>query len=408
MSGIPIRIRRTLTDTPESPSLGEMFLHLGQNKFGLYNGTAMLWYPGIDPLTKTMRMNEDQRLTGFDSDGTATVMLSFDTPNALTIVTLDGTILAQFDSTGVSFNNPLAQSPLGGGNLNRLVHPGFLPGLFSSAETQISAAGEHKWLGPNTLMFRGTGMGTMGSFSVSRQDGPGSGQLTHEVAEPLSLRVRVDTNLGQAGIRMWLTDFNLGYYSDVTKNKNRFFISVKGPLGKTSFIRVGKNGTYSYVPITGTGMYQRYAVDIPQHTYLNSFVNGGMTEPYAIDVLYNAEAGEWFINEPTMQCVDSFADEIYQYRSFNERMQCANALWYEPIGIKMYGTESEYVNLPCPLPIYNDPYFTYSVETVFSTYPVVVENKTARGFEVRTSTSNSANWKYQPRVMAHGALTDIL
>lgn len=406
--GTPIRIRCTLNDTPIDsipPSTGEPFLHLGDNKFGIYNGSDMLWYPCLDPLSKTMLMNMNQKLSGYDSNGNSTVYISFDTPNAITFLDSIGTVLARFDATGASFNNLSAINPVGGGSLNRLIHPGFIPGIFPSTGQTVNTAATKKWVGPNTLMFIMTG--GSGNFTCTQSYIAGSGGLTHTVAEMLTLNVTVTTNLVSGGLRMYVLEPNTGYFSNTAKNKNRFFISVKGPLGKTSYLRVGRNGSYDYKQIIGTGNWARYYIDLPQHSYLSDFIQGGTSAPYAIDVLYNAEAGVWGIAEPTLQCIDNISDEIYQYKSLAERMNAANMIWFEPVGYQMYGTSRNYINLPIQMPIYNDPYVTYTVETIESTFTPVVDQKSRKGFEVRTNVANSSYWKYQPRIIIHGQLTDI-
>ena len=222
-----------------------------------------------------------------------------------------------------------------------------------------------------------------------------------------TLTVNVTSQLANAGIRFHLLDPNMGYFSDSLKNKNRVYVSVWGELGKTSYLRVGRNGSYSYKSIIGSGAWKREYIDVPQHSYLNEWINGGSNTPYVVDVLYNADAGIWGVAEPTMQCLDNFAEEIYQYRSLAERMHAANMVWFEPVGYRMYGTNREYVNFPVHLMMYNDPYFTFTAETIESTYPVVIDNKSRKGYEVRTTTANTAYWVYKPRIIVHGLLTDI-
>ena len=121
MAGTPIRFRSTLNQSPvDPPSVGEPFVHLGDNKFGIWNGSAMLWYPCVDPESNAMLMNMNQKLSGYDDNGNSTVYISFDTPNAITFLDSIGTILAQFDATGASFNNLSAVQNVGGGNLKQI------------------------------------------------------------------------------------------------------------------------------------------------------------------------------------------------------------------------------------------------------------------------------------------------
>lgn len=401
--GSPIRIRRIMVDTPTDPaSVGEPFLHMGDNKFGIYNGTQMLWYPCVDPLKKMMLMNLGQKLSGKDSNGGSTVYIDFDTPNAITFKSSAGTILAQFDSTGASFNNLSIGGPIGGGALNRFIHPGFIPNVFPTTNTIRSGPGKN-WLGPNTLMW----CQDDGVFSARQTYMAGAGLLTHVASEMNTLTVTVTSRIVNGGIRMWIFDPNTGYYEDSAKNKNRFYISVKGEAGKEGYMRIGRNGAYTVKAITGTGSWRREFIDVPTHTYLADFATGVGSAPYSIDVLWAAEVGIWGLAEPTMQCLDNFSEEIFQYKSLPDRLNSANMLWYEPVGYRMYGQEKEYINLPIPLPKYQEGLIDYTVDTVESTYPVLIENKTHKGFEVHAETPNSTYWKYQPRVIVHGQISDI-
>lgn len=406
--GVPIRIRRTLTDTPVTPVVplvGQPFLHSGENKFGVFDGTNMLWYPQVDPVANRLIMNKNQSISGRDSNGDANVEISFDTPNALEIIHVpSSTVLARFDTTGASFNNLIANTPIPGGTLNRFIHPGFIPQLFSSTAKTLSASGG-SWLGANTYLWRkGVSSGTM---SVSRAYTPGAGSITHEASETFCLKAEVTSNCSGQGIRMWVLDPYLGYTNDNTKNSNKFFISVYGPAGKTSLIRLGRAGLYTTVTVTGTGSWQRIGVTIPQHSQTTSYIMGGSNEPWAVDVLVDAEVGNWFIQEPTVQCIDQLTDEIYQYRTLSDRLAAATVCWYAPAGFNVTATNPLYVNLPVPLPILNDPYFTYDVVTVSSTHTPTIANKSERGFTVATSTMNTDFWAFVPVVAVRGPLTDI-
>lgn len=405
--GIPIRIRRTLSDTPSTPTIplvGQPYLNTKDNKFGVYDGTNMLWYPGIDPLGNRMIMNQHQRITGKDSSGNATVEISFDNPNKLEIIHKpSGTVLARFDQTGASFNNLTAAASLPGGTLNRMTHPGFLPQFFSATAQSLSSQGG-VWLGPNTYLWRSSG--AAGSMSVGYGIKEGAGDTTHEMSDSLSLKATVTADATGQGIRMWLFDPFLGY-NNAGKNVNRFFLSIYGPAGKTSKMRIGRDGNYTEITITGTGDWERVSLDVPSHVQSSSYLRSGTDSPFAVDVLKDAQSGDWYVHEPTLQCIDAYTAEVYQYRTLTERIASAMSVWYTPAGFTIYGNQPCFVNLPIPMAYYNDPHVTYDVTTVSATHTPTVSSKTANGFTVTTATTTSDMWSYIPKVALRGSIADL-
>jgi len=404
-SGVPIRLRLASTDIlKETGHIGEPFLNVIDNKFGIFDGTQMLWYPGIDPVNKRMVMNTGQKITGKDSIGGTNVEISFNTPNALEVVYKPtGVVMARFDQTGASFNNFVNGTVIPGGSINRFTHPGFLPSLFSST-SKAALAGAGVWLGPNTYLWKKST--ETGDMSVKYEALTGAGNLTHVVSDTFCLRADVSIDCVASGIRMWMFDPFLGQTGGVL-NFNKFYISIIGPIGKTSVIRVGRGGSYSTTNVTATGTWQRIAVDFPTHIQTSSYLVSA-NEPYAIDVLYQAQAGTWFIQEPTAQCVDKFTTEIYQYRGLAERYNAANMCWYTPHGYNLNGNTPLPINFPYPFTRYNDPNIVYDVETISSTYPVTVSDKTAAGFTATTTTAVSGIWSYVPRIALRGPTTDIV
>ncbi len=271
--GIPIRFRRTQLDTPvDTPSLGEPLIHLPDSKLGFYDGTTMLWYPGLEIITNRMVMNAGQKLTGKDSAGDANIDISFDTPDALEIIYRPtNTVLAKFSTTGATFNTLAASQQMPGGSLNRGSHPGFIPQFFST--TAMSTATKTGWFGPNTYLWKKGG--AVGDLSIKYEYKTGSGAITHEVVDTYTLRV--DASGGPTngvGVRTWLFDPSLGYITP-GQNKNKVFISIVGTAGQSCQIRVGRAGSYTSVAVTGTDNWQRVAIDIPAHAQSTSFTNGG-------------------------------------------------------------------------------------------------------------------------------------
>lgn len=340
--GIPIRIRRTVDDNPPNDNyLGEPYLNVKDNKFGVYNGTDMLWYPGIDPINKRMVMNPQQQLTGVDSAGDQTIALDFDQPNALRIVHLPtNTQLAEFSPAGVSFSGTPVVTQLAGGTYDMLRHPGFIPSLFDRG-TLSTTAGGMQWVGPNTKLWKTTG--GVGDIQVElAPTESGAKDTTHMSADTYVLKATVTSGpTNGIGIRTCL--FNFWNSIDATGNGAlRFFITLKGDAGETMEVRAGRDGLYTTITVIGTGLWERIAVDIPDAVEQNSLTSVG--DGIAFDFCRNPSGGTWYFAEPTCADVsETGGAETYQYRSLIQRHTDAAVVWETPAPYRAYDSDDFYV-----------------------------------------------------------------
>ena len=399
--GIPIRFRRTISDTPIDPiELGGALWHVEDNKLGIMGQFGMCWYPGIDTKRKLFVLNQDQRFTGRDELGeTSNLAIDFSTHGQLRIIdTVTDAVLATFSEAGAVFANPIVENVVGGGSFSKGSHPGFVPNLFREVDTAI----EQGFVGPNTYLWKKAE--ATGRVVVKPSYKPGSGDLTHFSAEAFTLSYNAMSPTDGIGLRSWFFEPSLAY--DGAPNNNKVFFSIWGPQGKTNTIRIGRNGAYSSITILGNNAWQRLAMDIPVHGIANSFAFAEI-EPYAIDWFYNTTGGEWFLAEPTVQNVNTITNELYQYKSIAERMALADSYYWESSALYFEGERKKAINLPFALPALHSK-ATYDVATVLSEHTINVTEKSRKGFVVNTLDANPASqWTAKLRVGYRGPLDNL-
>lgn len=393
--GVPIRIRRTLSDSPNSPSLGEPFLNLVDNSLGIFNGTDMCWYPGIDPVTRSMVLKSGQSLTGKDSNGDTNISLDFNTPDQLTVTHKPtDTVLAEISSSGSSFYN-LNVTQIPGGYYNRMTHPGFIPELFKDTDSNtVDFAGQ--FIGPNTYMWKKTG--AAGNMRAEYSEDKPATIAGHEI--PGSLKVTATNGPNTAsGIRCWI--FNSYTYESCTI---RFSALI--PDGVTVEARCGSRIIgYNSVSITGTGDWQRVEIGVPNHTADKRWT--ATNDPLSVDLCHNLPNGEFYYTEPTLQLDAVSQSELYQYRGLGARLADAARYYWTPHFINMVEEEITYVNLPHRIPAYDGINTEYEVAVNITDTPVSIANKTAEGFSASALGTFSGFWRFKPVIALRGSLADI-
>lgn len=402
--GIPIRARRMVQDTPIDPvQVGGLAYQMLDKKFGVYDGTQFLWYPGIDPVLKMMVMNTGQRFGGKDSAGNQNpIVMSFDLANHLQFIdTSSNTVIASFAANGATFANGVPGTALPGGSLQRVSHPGFIPSLFSSAYITSDTPG---FVGPNTYLWQQAV--NSGNAKVRYNVKPGSGVLTKDSTDFNTLEFTVDGPITGTGLRSWFFDPALAY--DGVANTNRHFISIFGPAGQVNTIRVGRAGVYTNLTVMGTGTWQRVAIDIPVHSLAQSYAYSTTFEPFAVDWFYNTTGGTWFIAEPSVQNINVYPTEFYQNRSIAERMAAADAYFWQPPTQYLFASQFQSLALPTSFPALH-AFATYDVIINSSDFAVTVSEKTKQGFTINTTDTHAAalQWKASLKVGYRGPLTDI-
>jgi TusA-related sulfurtransferase len=403
--GIPIRFRRTVNEQPVDPTpIGVGMWHMLDNKLGIMTENGMCWYPGIDTKKKLMVLNQGQRLTGkTDAGATNNLVIDFATNGTIRIVNIDtDEVIATFSEAGVVLTDPVVEEVVGGGSLHKGSHPGFIPQLFST--TAKDSDNFQGFVGPNTYMWK-KATGGLGRMQVRLSSEPGGGEMTHWSAEAFTLEVKVLTALQNAGLRSWF--FEPALANDGFANKNKHFISIKGPQGQGNTIRIGRAGVYASTAVLGTGQWQRIALDIPVHSRTNSFVYNTDREPYAVDWFFNTTGGTWFISEPTVQEVETYVTELYQYKTLGERLALADAYFWKSPSLYMEAARKKSVVLPLSLPHLHDN-ATYDVVAEGNLQAINVTEKNRRGFVLNTLDSNpAAQWSTKLTVGYRGPLTDI-
>jgi hypothetical protein len=400
--GIPIRIRRTNTNVPlGNKYIGEMFLHYTDKKFGIYDGTNMLWYPTIDPITNKLVLGVGQKLSGKDSNSDSNIDIDFNQPNAVRIIHRPtNTQLAEFSSVGSSFANLVSSVQNPGGYYNKFTHPGFTRSHFSTV-TQSTSIKQHTWLGPNTLMWKK--LGATGNIICNQSGLAGMGTVTHPASEDYCLKIDASSGpTNGVGVRGWI--FEAATHTSLI-GVLRCYLTFNGPIGQTIQMRVGRSGVYVSKTVTGTGNPSREFIDVPSHSVGRFGLD--TDEPYAWDFAYNPSGGVWHINEPTIQPVDVSASELYQFTSIQTRNAIASMYYWTPHFFAMKNSEIEYVTLPIPVPIYNTSAARYDVDIIQTDNPVAISNSQREGFEITPIGLVTGNWKTKVRVAYRGSLTDI-
>ena len=399
--GIPIRVRRTNLDVPaDTPSLGELFFHTTDSKLGVYDGSDVVWYPGI--MGDYSILGQGQKLTGKDSTDATTIELNFDTPGSLQIIhTPSSQVLADFSQSGVTLHNPNVAQTQPGGHYNLMTHPGFLSSLFPT--TSVSTADGLPWIGPNTYLWAATG--STGDLSAVSEYMAGLGSLGFDFAEANTLKLSCTVDTNGVGLRSWV--FETGLHQDHLSTYT-YYQSVFGPVGQTMQIRIGKGGSYTSVTVTGTGAWQRVAVPFPTHTISEDFGNGSSVEPYAIDMCYNPQAGDWYIAEPNLQSDEISSTEIIQDVTMFQRLAIANRIYKQTNGVNMYGTDNYYHTFSNPFPKYDATACPYDVVYTSSPYALTLSNQTNTGLTMATVDGTASGfWTFAPTFALRGALTDI-
>ena len=400
--GIPIRIRRTNSNVPlGNKYLGEMFLHYTDKKFGVYDGTNMLWYPTIDPITNRLILDKGQKLSGKDSSLLSTIDIDFNQPNAVRIIHRPtNTQLAEFSSVGSSFSNLIGSVQNPGGYYNKFTHPGFIRSHFSTL-SQSTSTKQHTWLGPNTLMWKK--LGATGNISCKQSQVLGIGSVTHIASEDYCLEIDATSGATNGvGVRGWIFE---AATTTTLMGVLRCYLTFKGPIGQTIQMRVGRSGVYISKIIIGTGNPTREFIDVPSHSTGRFGIDSD--EPYAWDFAYNPSGGVWNISEPTIQPVDISPSELYQFSSIQTRNSIASMYYWTPYYFEMKNSEVEYVTLPMPVPVYNNAAARYDVEIIQTDNPVAISNAQREGFEITPIGLVTGNWKTKVRVAYRGSLTDI-
>ncbi|QIG74757.1 hypothetical protein EVC12_122 [Rhizobium phage RHph_I42] len=405
--GIPIRPRRTKNDVPLDPidqrHIGMLYWHMLDYKLGIWNDGGMCWYPGIDSVKKLFVLNADQRLTGQDSNGDINpIAISFNLPGTMQIVnTTTDEVLMSASALGVTLADPLVEEVLPGGSLQRTSHPGFLPSLFPST-AKVSDDGA-SFVGPNTYLWKKAG--ATGKASVRYAYKEGGGQITHPSAESYTLEFKVDQALNGIGLRSWLFEPSLAY--DGSINKNKVFVSIWGPSGTSNKLRIGRNGSYQVLTVLGNNNWTRVALDVPVHDITDSYAYNPDAEPFAVDWFFETTGGTWYISEPTVQCVDVLASEIYQFRTLAERMALADAYYWTPPTQFFDANNKRAFALPTQLPIVSTK-ATYDIVFTTQENVVTVTEKDQRGFVLNTEEDLvTGQWAAKFLVGYRGPLTDI-
>lgn len=401
--GIPIRIRRTSKDTPNNPYLGEPYLHMGDFKFGVYSGTNMLWYPGIDPINGNMILNQGQVLTGQDSAGNSTVGLSFDEPGKLRVIDMaTNAQIAEFGQDSSTFAN-LTNTTMGaGGYFDIMNHPGFIPLMFSSTVSD-TAVTSRAWLGPMTMLWKKSG--AVGDLQVGYEFLTGAGDLTHPSTDANTLKITCTNGACNGlGVRTW-------YYDTHSYSSNNrecvSYVTVWGTAGETMSIRLGRNGSYSTTTVTGTGSWQRVSVSNP-----NILTSSILTyDLISLDVCYNPSGGEWYVHEPKTYSAAVNPTETFQYTSMHTRIHQASLNYWTPHYFPMLDGEPYYVTIP------NQPFYYNSSDTLYAHYdvdileadnPCTISNKSTTGFTITPTGTPSGTWKVKIRYAARGGAIDIV
>jgi hypothetical protein len=399
--GIPIRIRRTNSETPlGNKYLGELFLHYSEKKFGVYDGTNMLWYPTVDPITNSLILNKDQKLSGKDSTGQLSSLdLEFGNNTLRVVHRPTNDILAEFSPAGSSFSNLVSSIQNPGGYYNRFTHPGFTPFHFDSI-AQSTFTKQHTWLGPNTLMFKK--FGATGNISCKQEKQASMGLVTHPATDDYCLQINAtDGPTNGVGVRSWIFETAT---STTQAGVLRCYLTFKGPSGQSVQMRVGRNGVYSTKTIVGTGLPTREFIDMPTHTDTFGI---GSSEPFAWDLAYNPTGGIWHISEPTIQAVNISPSELYQYVSIQTRNAVASMYYWTPHFVGMKNNEVEYINLNQPVLLYDAAAAKYDVDIIQTDNPVTITNPQREGFEISPLGSIVGNWKIKFKVAYRGSLTDV-
>ena len=400
--GIPIRIRRTVTDTVEAPSLGEMFLQTTHNKTGVYNGTKMLWSPGIDPLTGDLVLNQGQALRGRDSSNALSGSIDFDTPGEITFRDETGVSMGNIGVGGASFNDVLS-SPLPGGYYNKMTHPGFIPD--DHATRGVDTATSADWIGCSTYVWKKSG--AVGDIVVTYEPESGNG-LPGADSFVMKVVVTNDVATNGLGVRCWMFEGNL---TTALYGNHRMFVSCKGDVGETSIVRVGNAVVgYSTLTVTGTGNWERVSVDLPTISSADDF--SASLIPIAIDVCYNPTGGSWFFAEPTCQAdTVSAVEELYQSRSLAQRLLESSMYRHQPHSISMDGPNDNYINLSYPLYAVGttSDQVTYDVYEISTEYPVTISTKNRFGYTLSAVAAPiGTRWRYRAAALYRGSLDELV
>lgn len=405
-AGIPIRVRRTIHDDPIDPiQLGGLLWHIDQQKLGIWNGTKMAWYPSLDPQNRQFILNNGQRLTGISSDGSRSALaISFETPGEMRIINVsNGNVIARFTANGTTvLANMTSTGALPGGSTQKISHPGFIPGLFRSKNSET----EMGFIGPNSYLWKRAT--SSGSMILSTAYMKGAGDLTHFSAEGYTLKAEVKNDPVIAtqgiGLRMWLFDTSLSSDSEFT-NHSRVFFSVYGPANGYTTVRIGREGSYAEKEIAGRGYWTREYLDVPNHLITEDY-SRAVREPFAIDFFYKTTPGNWYLNEPSIQNVDVVTNEVYQYRTLAERMAIADAYYMAPPTQVLYAAQPKVINLPMKVPALHAA-ATYTVEIINADRQIAISNKEPQGFRMQGVSPVEGAWTAKFVVGYHGRLTDI-
>lgn len=405
-SGIPIRMRRTVHEEPiDTMQLGGMLWHIIDQKFGVYNGTQVCWYPGVDPTRNQFILNKGQDLVGKDANGDfGKVSISFKVPGQMQILSDDGSIIASFSADGTTtFANPIVEDLLPGGSYQKVTHPGFIPEMFSTSPKSTDTF--TGFVGPNTYLWRKEDFDGQASVRYAYKDGGGA--LTHHSAEAYTLEYSVVAPSGKTeglGLRSWLLDSSLSSNSEFT-NTHKLFVSVYGPINGSNVIRVGRDGNYVNTTVETNGAWKRVAVDLPFTLVGDDYLHSE-SSPISVDWFTETTPGVWYISEPSIQNVDVVEAEIYQYRTLAERVACANACYWNPPTQRFTADEKKVYNLPTDFPILHSK-ATYSMTTISTERPLVISAKTVDGFDLSTSNNAEGDWTCNFVIGFHGSLIDI-
>lgn len=405
--GVPIRFRRTISDTPsDMVYVGQGFFHLHDNKLGIYNGSKMCWYPGIDPLLKMMIMNKGQRLTGKTAAGIqSTIALEF-TANSLRVINLlNEQVLASFNADGSAvFANLQNTDILPAGNLSKTSHPGFLPQLFTDAYNSASYTG---LVGPNTYLWKKAG--GSGDIVVGYSYKEGLGETVHMSAEQFTYKATASAQLSNVGLRTWFLDPTIHQVHDAVQtlitNSHKVFFSYFGPAGVENTFRIGRDGDYTTHTVLGDGKWHRISLDLPVPLHTETFAFSE-TSPYSLDLMFNTSGpSDWYFGEINVQQTYYHPAEVIQYKSVAERCAIADSYYRKYKNQVFNAGYRRSFSSPLDFSAWHSKAFP--IVRAQGGRSVTIENLSRQGFNAFSPDASAGEWLADITAGYIGSLSDI-